>query len=187
MKIGKLRNIIKESIKELMTEQAGNCVKITFSMDCPGNPNQGTNITGQSDNNRCTFIGSSANQTGQIPQVGDGFRFGGPNDIFKVISVTPNPNGTSNQYYDAAACGTGSTGSTGCSLQDFQNATSNVSGLPAPFLQNIHNNYKDHSNPCRFLSNRRAIQAQGSTNPRRAAQKAAKVQALDLIIAQCCN
>ena len=186
MKKSQLRKLIRESIKELMTEQAaeqaGNCVKITFSMDCPGNPNQGSNATGASLPNSCVFIGSSANQTGQIPQVGDGFRFGGPNDIFKVTSVTPNPNGTSNQYYDTASCGD----SGGCTLQDFQQAASGIT-LPAPFLGNIYNKFANHPDGCRFLNKRMQIQMQGSSNPTAAAQKANKVQAFQAIIAQCCK
>ena len=170
-----------DTLPGLLSEQANNCVKITFSMDCPGNPNQGSNATGQSSNNRCTFIGSTANQTGQIPQVGDGFRMGGPNDIYKVTSVTPNPNGTSNQYYDTANCGSG-----GCTLSDFQQAAAGITGLPTPFLANIHNKFANHPDGCRFLNNRLQIQQQGSNKPTAAAQKALKAQALQAIIAQCC-
>ena len=163
-------------IKSLYEQQESSCVSITYNADCPQNPNQGSSIQGSFPNNKCIFINN------QTPQVGDGFRFGGPNDIFKVTSVTPNPNGTSNQYYDTASCGD----SGGCTLQDFQQAASGIT-LPAPFLGNIYNKFANHPDGCRFLNKRMQIQMQGSSNPTAAAQKANKVQAFQAIIAQCCK
>ena len=81
---------------------------------------------------------------------------------------------------------TRSTGSKGCSLQDFQQAASGIT-LPAPFLGNIYNKFANHPDGCRFLNKRMQIQMQGSSNPTAAAQKANKVQAFQAIIAQCCN
>ena len=73
-------------IKSLYEQQESSCVSITYSPDCPQNPNQGSNAQGSFPNNKCIFINN------QTPSVGDGFRYGGPNDIFKVTSVTPNSN-----------------------------------------------------------------------------------------------
>lgn len=126
-------------IKSLYEQQESSCVSITYSPDCPQNPNQGSNAQGSFPNNKCIFINN------QTPSVGDGFRYGGPNDIFKVTSVTPNSNGTSNQNLPAASCGgttttttttTGSLTGSGTTTTTTGSATGSVigsgTGCPTP-------------------------------------------------------
>ena len=96
MKKSHLKNIIKESIKELMNEQSGNARNITFRT-CQGSQNAGqSNIT----------------RNGQVPQVGDILRIntnltgtGTPRTVM-VLAVSPNAPHPANNNIQNAQCQT---------------------------------------------------------------------------------
>ena len=197
MKKSQLRNIIKESIREVLNEQylgpnapcTSDGRRIEYTVCGPPDlmASYGSNV--MSGNYPCITV------NGQVPQVGQKVELPmiaaatGENAIGDITAVAPasGPSNLPNNNFPLVGdCSGGATGSTGCSLQDFQQAAAGVTGLPAPFLANIHNKFANHPDGCRFLNNRLQIQQQGSNNPTAAAQKALKVQALQAIIAQCC-
>jgi hypothetical protein len=201
VKKSQLRKLIRESIKELVNEQQAtgcppNGRQVYFNTCGPSSAMSSNppSLSGQS----CVTVDGQVPQVGQIVEIPFQQMVG--NNIVQMIGTISTVNsqeytGTGSMQFtqhldlpSVLSCegDTGSTGSKGCSLQDFQQAASGIT-LPAPFLGNIYNKFANHPDGCRFLNKRMQIQMQGSSNPTASAQKANKVQAFQAIIAQCCN
>ena len=187
MKKSQLRKIIRESIKQLMTEQqTGSCSNVTGKICAPGAPNDGAQYA-----NSCLTIDGALAQVGDVFWSGTNSTSGGANIPMNVTVSSATPNTGNAENRPSATCEGGS----GCTLSDFENAAAPYAGGYAPgWIQMFFNKFDNHPNGCNFLNSRLQIQQnklnqlqQAGTNPAWQNKLQLKIQAIQAMIAQCCS
>ena len=166
MKKSQLRKLIRESIKELMTEHT------TQQGGIPGHTHTGNpynplcaKITATPCSNTPSPMNQAAHQcvtlNGAQPHVGDVFSY--PNQFpgvrFEVTSISPPTSTTTQDFNKETNCGTTQSGSCNPS------AWSNHANWTTTFTSTVTN----HNNPCQFLNNKiaqwtAALQGTGGGN-----------------------
>ena len=151
MKKSQLRKIIKESIKELMTEQGVPlCSSVSGTVCAPGTPNDGANYS-----HPCIQIDGTAAQVGDVFWSGSTSIVNGQSIPMNVTVTSAQPSNGLPEDRPSATCEGGSGG--GCTLSDFENAAQPFSGGYGPnWVQMFFNKFDNHPNGCQFLNNRLA-------------------------------